>query len=215
MIEDIAISLGLDSFEPLLPESFNRGRSAPVEELADSIRLLMVGAGFEEILRPVLISMEKVREMSRTPEIPVAIANPMTREYGVVRNSLLPGLLEVESISAHASYPHRIFESGEVLLADGDGCCGTDVMIACLVCGNEADFGDVHSVLGALSHSRGIELRLVPSEDPRFVPGRSASVVLDGKDSGTVGEIHPAVLEAWGITRPASAFELRLDCLKG
>jgi len=215
MIEDIAISLGLGSFQPLLPESFTRGRSAPVEELADSVRLLMVGAGFEEVLRPVLTSMEKVLDMTGTPEPPVAISNPMTREYGVVRNSLLPGLLEVESASAHASYPHRTFESGEVLTAAGDGSCATEVMIACLVCGNDADFGDVHSVLGHLCRSRDIELSLTPVEDPRFVPGRAAAVMLDGCVSGTVGEVHPAVLEAWGIARPASAFELRLDCLKG
>jgi len=40
MIEDIAVSVGLDSFEPLLPGDFSIGRSAPVEELADAVRTI-------------------------------------------------------------------------------------------------------------------------------------------------------------------------------
>ncbi|MBN2586247.1 MAG: hypothetical protein JXR55_03050, partial [Candidatus Fermentibacteraceae bacterium] len=215
MIEDIAVSMGLGSFGPLLPDRFTQGRSAPIEELADSVRLLLVGAGFEEVLRPVLSSFEKVSIQTGTPAPPVAIANPMTREYGVVRNSLLPGLLEVESASAHSAYPHRIFESGEVLVRDPGGVCSTDVMLACLICCNDADFGDVHSILGSLCHSRGISLRLEPEDDGRFVPGRCAAVIIDGRSSGIVGEVHPEILCNWGITRPASAMEVRLPCLKG
>jgi phenylalanyl-tRNA synthetase beta chain len=215
MIEDIAISMGLGSFDPLLPDRFTQGRSAPLEELADSVRLLLVGAGFEEVLRPVLTSFEKVSVQTGTPVPPVAIANPMTREYGVVRNSLLPGLLEVESNSAHAAYPHRVFESGEVLVRDPEGICTTDVMLACLVCCNDADFGDVHSTLGSLCHSRGISLCLEPADDGRFVPGRCAAVIIDGCSSGIIGEVHPEVLCSWGITRPVSALEVRLPCLRG
>lgn len=215
MIEDIAISMGLDSFGPLLPDSFTTGRTAPIEELADAVRLLLVGAGFEETLRPVLTSREKVLQTTRTPRKPVGIANPMTGEYDVVRNSLLPGLLEVESSSAHAAYPHRIFESGEVLTADREGTCSSEVYLACLISGNRADFGDIHSVLGYLCHSRGIRLSLAGSDDERFVPGRCAEVIMDGRSAGTMGEVHPEVLNRWGIARPASALEVSLPSLRG
>ncbi len=215
MVEDIAVSLGYGSFEPLLPGGFTRGRSSPLADLADAVRLLMVGAGFEEILRPVLTGMEKAAVRTRAPEPPVALANPMTAEYGVVRNSLVPGLLEVESTSAYAWYPHRIFEVGEVLRADDEGVCATEIFLAGVVCGNEANFGDVHSVLGHLCLARDVTLELKPGDDPRFVPGRCAGIVMDGRDSGVVGEVHPAVLEAWGITRPVAAFEIRLDSLGG
>jgi len=213
MIEDIAVSRGLSAFEPLLPGSFTMGRSADVEDLSDAVRGLMAGAGCEEILRPVLTSMKKVRDMTGTPEQPVAIANPMTAEYGVVRSSLLPGLLEVESTSGHAAYPHRTFEVGEVLVLR-EGLCHTRIMLACLVCGNQADFGAVHSIAGHLCHSRGIELELLETEDPRFVPGRCASLLLKGRPAGVIGEVHPEVLENWGITSPAAAMELDLPALK-
>ena len=215
MIEDIAISMGLSSFDPLLPEQFTLGKCAPIEDLADAVRLLLVGTGCEEILRPVLTSREKVTELTRTPNSPVSIANPMTAEYGVVRNTLLPGLLEVESTSAHAAYPHRIFETGEVLTAFEERYCRTEVLLTCLVCGNEADFGDIHSIIGSICHARNLELSLQNTGDDRFIPGRCAAVIIDGSVSGVIGELHPAVLDGWGISRPASAFEITLSALKG
>ncbi len=214
MIEDIVISRGLSSFDPLLPDQFTMGRSAPIEDLADAVRILLAGAGCEEILRPVLTSSAKVIDATRTPVCPVSIMNPMTSEYGVIRNTLLPGLLEVESTSAHAGYPHRIFEAGEVLTVEEDGICRTGMLLSCLVCGNKADFGDVHSIIGALCHAREIELSLIDSDDSRFIPGRSAVVVINGHVSGVIGEIHPEVLDNWGIFRPASAFEISLSSLK-
>jgi phenylalanyl-tRNA synthetase beta chain len=215
MIEDIAISIGLSSFEPLLPEQFTLGKCAPIEDLADAVRFLLVGAGCEEILRPVLTSRQKVVELTRTPNSPVSIANPMTAEYGVVRNTLLPGLLEVESTSAHASYPHRIFETGEVLTACEEGYCRTEVLLTCLVCGNEADFGDIHSIIGSICHARNLQLSLQNTGDDRFIPGRCAEVIINRSVSGVIGELHPAVLDDWGISRPASAFEITLSALQG
>ncbi len=214
MIEDIAISIGLESFEPLLPEQFTIGHSAPVEELVDAVRTVLIGAGCEEILRPALSSWRKIKEITRTPTDPVMIANPMTEEYGVVRNTLLPGLLDVESTSAHASYPHRIFESGEILISGDDGVCRTEIYLAGLVCGNKADFGDVHSILGSICYSRDLDLSLRSVEDERFISGRCATVIINGRASGVIGEFHPAVLTEWGIARPASGFEINIDSLK-
>jgi phenylalanyl-tRNA synthetase beta chain len=215
MIEDIAIGSGLDGMEPLLPEEFTVGRPAAVEELGDQVRLILTGAGCEEIMRPVLGSMERITGRSATPDVPVAIGNPMTAEYEVVRNTLLPGLLEVEGSSAHAVYPHRLFEVGEVLLRDEAGTCRTEVLLSVLVCSNDADFGDAHSVLGALCHSRELDLGLAPVDDPRFIPGRAAEVRIGGGACGILGEVHPSVLESWGIGRPAAGFEIRLDSLRG
>ena len=215
MIEDIVISLGFSAFDPLLPEQFTLGKCAPIEDLADAARILLAAAGCEEILRPVLTSRAKVKDATRTPSDPVRIKNPMTAEYGVVRNTLLPGLLEVESTSAHAAYPHRIFETGEVLIAAPDGNCSTEILLACLICGNKADFGDAHSIIGSLCHSRAIGLSLADVDDDRFIPGRCAEITIDGRVSGVIGELHPAVLDNWGISRPASAFEIVLSALKG
>lgn len=215
MIEDIAISLGYSVFKPLELPDFTVGESAYMEDLADALRLILVGTGCEEILRPVLGSFEKTVDISRTPENPVAISNPMTTEYGIVRNSLLPGLLEVESKSARSVYPHRLFEVGEILKTTDDQICFTTVNAGILICDNNADFGDAHSIIGAICYARNLELSLVPTDDPRFIQGRCAHILVNGIGCGILGEIHPVVLTGWGISTPASAFEVDITALKG
>jgi phenylalanyl-tRNA synthetase beta chain len=212
LMEDIVIAIGLNNIKPVLPSDYTVGSAAPVEILARSVKALLVGAGCEEVMRPVLTSFEKISTLTRTPEPPVKISNPMTAEYGVVSNTLLPALLEVESSSGHAAFPHRLFTVGEVLRRTQGSFCTTEVNLA--VTAGDSDFGSVHSILGIVCHLRGLALSLKPVDDPRFIPGRSAAVLIDGEQKGILGEFHPGVLEAWGITVPVAGFELPLESLK-
>jgi phenylalanyl-tRNA synthetase beta chain len=48
------------------------------------------------------------------------------------------------------------------------------------------------------------------TDDPAFIPGRCASLAEGNRPRGVFGEVHPEVLEAWGLAHPAMAFELHL-----
>ena len=50
--------------------------------------------------------------------------------------------------------------------------------------------------------------------DPRFIEGRCGKLVSGGKCVGLFGEVHPSVLESWGITMPTVACEIDLDLLQ-
>jgi len=52
-----------------------------------------------------------------------------------------------------------------------------------------------------------------PLEHSSYVPGRAAMIIVAGKQIGTIGEIHPAVLEKFSIEMPVSAFEINLTKL--
>ena len=210
LIEDIAVGYGLNRFEPLMPEGYTIGASAAIEDLADAVRIMLAGAGCEEVLLPILTSEGR----PGTPPGIVRIENPMTLEYGAVRNSLIPGFLGVEAVSSHTPYPHRVFEVGEVL-ENGSGDLRTVVRLAVSISGNDAGFGDVHSVIGLICHGRGHSLALTPSGDDRFIPGRSCTLMVDGREAGVMGEVHPSILDELGITRPVAAFELDLESLGG
>jgi len=54
---------------------------------------------------------------------------------------------------------------------------------------------------------------LAEVEDPRFIKGRCAQIILKGKSVGIVGEINPLVLESWGIGVPCAACEINLDLI--
>ena len=214
VIEDVVIGVGYDAFEPEMPQDFTVGKFAPNEDLSDRIRGLMVGCGFQELYLQVLGSREDINVRMRTPDAPlVEIANPMSEYYSVARRSLLPGLLRVEAVSRRAIYPHRMFEVGEVAVFDATENHGTrtDVHLTAVEAHGEANLSGMQSYLEAVAYHLNFEYTVRPVEHPSFLPGRSGEICRDGRAFGIIGEVHPEVLESWGIWVPVSAFEVNIE----
>jgi phenylalanyl-tRNA synthetase beta chain len=213
VIEDVIISVGYESFEPEMPKDFTVGKAAPVEDLSDRFRNLMVGCGFQEIFSPILGSREEQTTQMNCPEARIVeIANPMSEFYSSVRGSLLPGLLRVESTSRRAKYPHRTFEVGEVAVIDPNQNYGTrtDILLCALESGDDANLSNIQSYLEALAYHLHIVYTLRPIDHPSYLPGRAGEICVDDVAFGIIGELHPTVLDKWGIAMPTSLFELNI-----
>ena len=65
------------------------------------------------------------------------------------------------------------------------------------------------AVLEALARQLGAGLEVVPGEEPFLHPGRSGRILVEGADSGWIGEIHPLVCRQWGLDA-AAGFEVDL-----
>ncbi len=176
-IEEIMIGRGMESFEPVMPRDFTVGRISVAEQYSRRVRDTMVGLGYQEMIYGYLgAKRDFVERMCRDIADLVEIANPMSESADVVRNSILPNLLSSESVSAHASFPHRIFEVGKVTVQDERENSGTRTFngLGFLIADREAGFNDVDAHVLALFYYLGKEPRLQPLEDPRFIPGRAA-----------------------------------------
>lgn len=214
LIEDVIVATGYDAFEPEMPHDFTVGKSAPQEDLSDKFRNLMVGCGFQEFLLPILTSRGDLSTRMRNPDAAVVeISNPMSDHYSAVRSSLIPGLLRIEGISRRAIYPHRIFEVGEVSLLAPDTSYGTrtEIRLSAMETHAEANLSDIQSHLEALAYYLQIEYTLNPVDHPTYLPGRAGEIVKDGHVYGIIGEVHPEVLETWGIAVPVSVFEVNVE----
>jgi phenylalanyl-tRNA synthetase beta chain len=77
----------------------------------------------------------------------------------------------------------------------------------------QADYNESASHLATLMFYMGKEYTVKEAFDPRFIPGRQAEIWSGGRKVGVFGEIHPAVLEAFGIAMPSSGGEVDLDSL--
>ena len=171
----------------------------------------MVGCGFQELFLPILCARDNLTTRLRNPdEAVVEIENPMSDSYSAVRNSLLPGMLRVASVSRRAIYPHRIFEVGEVavIAPEEDYGCLTQVRLAAVEASSEANLSGIQSHLEALSYFLRVDYSLNAIDHPSFLPGRAGEICKAGTPYGIIGEIHPEVLEMWGIGVPVSAFEV-------
>lgn len=218
VVEEIMIGRGMDSFTPVMPRDFTVGRISAAEEYGRKVRETMIGLGYQEMIYGYLGSKRDfVERMGIDGEGVIEIANPMTESYDVVRNSIIPNLLASEAESAHAVYPHRIFEIGKVVVKDPGENYGsrTHNTLGFLIADREAGFNEVDAHALALFYYLSLEPRLSPVEDPRFIPGRVAEIRVANKRVGIMGEMHPRVLENWGIQMPCAAAELFLDIMRG
>ncbi len=233
IVEDVMIGRGMDSFKPELPADFTIGRLLPSEEFMRKVRNIMVGLGFQEMIFNYLGSAKDYlyRMHPRTQEIQaelgdnqcleekifddsiVQILNPMSENHEFVRNSILPGLLSAESGSGNAAYPHKIYEVGKTARLDAAENYGARSIntLGFIVANNDAGFNLVSSQLASLFYYLDLKFELGESEDQRFIDGRCADLLVNGRPVGVFGELHPGVLQNWGIDVPLCACEIDLD----
>ncbi|MDR3173269.1 MAG: phenylalanine--tRNA ligase subunit beta [Treponema sp.] len=222
--EDVMIGRGLAFFKPERPRDFTVGRLTPITVFSRKVKELLVGMGYQEMIYNYLGSRKDlVENMRGDGSRIIRISNPMTENHEYVRDSVMASLLMSESVSGHSAYPHRIFEIGKVAYRNPGENYGasTRQYAGFLHAGGDANFNTLAGQIQALFYyiSREYEVEDAPggftgkTGDPRFIPGRAALIRFKGKAAGVFGEIHPGVLENWGIALPCTAAEIDLDTL--
>jgi phenylalanyl-tRNA synthetase beta chain len=218
VVEDIMIGRGMASFEPEMPSDFTVGRLSPEEEYSRHLKNILVGLGFQEMIFNYLGSKRDfIDRMNIDGNDLIKIANPMSENYEYVRNSILPHLLYAESVSGNAVYPHRVFEVGKTAHIDEKENYGSKTVntLGFLSAEKEAGFNQINALVSAVFFYSSREYTLRDTADSRFISGRGAEIYSGENRVGVFGEIHPEVLENWGIQMPCTAGELDLDLLLG
>ena len=216
LVEDIAIAYGYNNFLPELPNLFTKGGFEESEVKASRVRDLMIGLGFQEIIRPTLTNKKhQFEKMNLREEEVVEIENPVSQEYTCLRIWVLPSLLEVLSCNKHVEYPQKLFELGEVVKIDlkAENRTRMEKKLACVISDSKIGYEAISSVLEALMMSLKVKYSLKRKDHPSFIPGRCAAVIVDGKEVGILGEVHPLVLNRWEIEMPVVAFELNISSI--
>jgi len=216
IIEDVMIGCNVAAFEPRTPQDFTVGRLLPLTEFSRKAKTLMVGLGYQEmIFNYVGSKKDYIDNMMIDGSKVIEIANPMSENYQFIRPEILSSLCRAEAGSANAMYPHKIFEIGKVAYLKEDENTGTITRqhIGFMTASADANFNTLASEVSSLVYFLDHEYKVVESNDPRFIPGRQAELIVDGQPAGVFGEVHPQVLENWGITTPCAAGELDLETL--
>lgn len=210
LIEDVGIAYGYSNFKGRAPPFPTIGAKHPIESFADRQREIMIGLGFQDCVTFTLTNepVHYVR-MMLTPEGRVQIGNPLTQETTMVRTSILPSLLTVLETNKDQKYPQKLFEAGDTVVPDesSPAGCATQKKLCAVIASKGAGLSDIKSVLEALLKELNVDYSLERSQKQFFIKSRSASVK-GAKVRGYFGEVHPQVLENFGMTMPVAAFEV-------
>jgi len=217
VFEDVAIGYGYHNIKPRLVPSMTVGSHQPVEELSATVRRVMTGLGFLETMTLVLTNEKEHYELlgRKVPDRYVRLENPISTEQTMARGRLLTGLLATFRVNSTREMPQYLFEIGDCYELDDAAETGVRTLrkLGAGLAGPRVGFADIRAVADALAREMGRALEFEPVEHPALIPGRAAAIAFEGsqKRQGILGEVHPEVLERFGIGQPVALLEVDLS----
>ncbi len=205
LVEDIAIAYGYENFEEEIPNVSTIGSEDEFEKFKNKIADILIGFGLIEVSNYNLTSKEVQNKKMNFKVDNIEVKNAVNNEYNVLRAWLIPNLLETLERNKHYDYPQNIFEIG---------CCFSlkeEHKLSIMLCGNNVDFTSIKQILDYLVTNLGLKYNINEIYHESFINGRAGSILLDKKNIGIIGEIHPQILENFGLGMPVSCFEINLD----
>jgi len=213
LVEEIALGYGIENLSPSLPPSTSVGQKNTVTKKLDQIGMVMIGLGFTEALNSSLTSRQVLYDYTKrnSTEL-IEVAESKSQEHTVLRDSIIPGLLENLSKNIHESYPQKLFETG-IVFSNGRPIVET-VSLACVSAHKDTSFTEIKSILqSALKTDSDISCKTSASAHPSFASGRTADIMVNGRKVGVIGEMDSQVIDNFKIRVPVSGFEITLSGL--
>ena len=214
LVEEIALGYGIAEIEPKLSPSTTIGQKNDVILKTELIRKTAVGLGILEAFNSSLTSKKVLYDLTKreSTEI-ISVLDSKSQEHTILRDSLLPGLLENLSKNIHESYPQKFFESGVVFTKSDP--INESVNFAVIISHKDTNFSEIKAVLQSiLRTSFKINLQTKTSENQEvFSEGRHADIFVNDKKIGEVGEINSEILENFRIRTSVTGFEIKLSGL--
>jgi phenylalanyl-tRNA synthetase beta chain len=231
LIEEVARVYGYNRFANTLPEFGEGVRALPSAQKEATVRGTLLAAGFHEAISSTFCSAAEGALTAPQPALVVPLGNPLSEEAGVLRPSLVPGMLTMVAGNLNRDVNDvRLFEMGTVFSGGTDkvderpalafGAVGALPEESALHAGRAFDFFDVKGVVEQVIsrfEMRGMYFDRFPADAglaPQWLhPYRSARVVADGVTVGWFGQLHPREAAARKIKDALFIGELALDRL--
>ena len=225
LVEEVGRVYGYDRVPATLPGRRHERWTPATPSLdrrLDAVRDVLAGAGFTETWNPALVSGRKL-EALRIAAHAMRVSNPLSDDMDTLRTSLLPSLIEAMALNRDRGRPDiRIHEIAEAYLARvGEHNSAQPEeplrLAAVASAGETADEGrDAVYRLKAVLDGCIAAMTAPPCIYDRastelFHPGRCAAVMLDGRQLGYIGELHPTVAAGAGIDGRVVAFEIDVE----
>lgn len=226
LIEEVARLFGYDNIPTTLPVArLIPGGPGKLSRIRRKAKEVLANSGFFEVINYSFVSRESFSLACAHEKKGVTVLNPLTEEQAVMRDSLLPSLLEnLRRNLLRKNEEVRIFEFAPVFHPKGKLPLES-WKIAGLMYGlrwDESwnypkegfDFFDVKGVIETLFEGIGLSgFTSAPLNIPLFHPGKSASIQVEGREAGVFGEVHPDIRTRFDLKQPAYLFELDIDAI--
>ena len=207
IVEEVIRIYGYDKLNSTLINAESTvGSKTKVQKVEDRIKTLLVEKGFSEMYAFSFISPEEFEKCKLDSSKAIRIKNPLGEDYSLMRTDMLPTALQ--SIATNYNKKNKdvcLFEIGKTYTDEQGNIEKGEVpteetKISFALYGKNANFyvvkGIIENILEVSSIAR---YQLERENAVNLHPGRSAKILI-GKDKiASFGEVHPQVLDNYGI----------------
>lgn len=218
LVEEVARLYGYNKIQskPIIAPVTQALKSSE-RQFEDILKTLSQENGLMEIQTYSFISPKSIEKANLQEEKHLkllSLLNPLGEETSVMRTSLIPGMLEV--LATNLSYKNESFaayELGNTFFKNEEGALPSEEKyLVAGIYGPKEDFFTAKGRLEGILRAIGIKDAKYESqtENLSYHPGRCADVFVKKTKIGTIGEVHPRVLERFGIKRRVYLFEIEV-----
>ncbi len=224
LVEEVGRVYGYDKVPPTLPGSRQDSwtpLTPSIDRRLDQVREVLAGEGFTETWSPALVSGKKLEEL-RIAAHAMRVQNALSDDMDTLRTSVLPSLVAAVALNRDRGRDEvRVYEVAAAYLARvGEKNTQPEEPLrvaAVATTDGSAEAGEkalrrLKSVLdGCVASLSAPACTYQRAATELFHPGRCAAVVLDGRQLGYLGELHPMVTAGAGLGGRLVAFEVDVE----
>lgn len=220
LVEEVARLYGYDRIETTLPKAETWSVKRREEGIKERVQLELAAAGVDEMLS-YSFGSRKVMDALRRPEADVlrrqvALLNPIGEDFSVMRTTLMPAVLEALALNLNRKNEAlRLYELGTVFFPKDmpvSELPEEPLRLTVGISGIHEDFFTLKGIVASVMDG----MRIPPhdwhvireTQDPTFHPGKCGRIFVGELSVGIMGEVHPLVAEAFGLTQHVYMAEL-------
>ncbi len=233
LVEELARLWGYNNFPERVPRGPGGGRTVQ-HQRTRTLRQVLCGLGISESVSLSFMRASEIEVWGWAEDderaLDIRLRNPLREEESILRTTLLPGLLRVARYNnSHGLENVAAFELGKVFFdrphpylpkvpdqPERIGIVATGRMggSGLGITRRPVDFYTISAVWRVMARHLDLhDWRLDPVEIAGWHPARTARLTVEGREVGTMGELHPEVVRRAELFGRVAAMELQLDPL--
>ena len=215
--EEVIRMYGFDNIENILPRvDINKNSTLDTTKLTDRVKTICASVGLKEVINYSFIpkdALQKLKFTGVSEDKLIDISNPITEDFVTMRPTLLYSLIKNAKDNMNRNVSNirffevsRTFEKAEELAKE-------NIKVGIILAGENDktlwnpkpvhyDFYDLKGIVEEIfSKLKFQSFSIKRSVQTEFHPGRSADIFVGKEYIGSFGEIHPDVLENFGLNK--------------
>lgn len=225
LAEEVVRIYGYDKLETtLIQADTTLGIRNKEQNIEKKIKEVLVNSGLSEIYTYGFVSdkdLEKSNISEELKEDAIIVQNPLSDEYRLMRPTTIPSMMQILAINANKKNQEaklfdisRNYKNNQNQVENGEVPLQENILTIGMY-GKDVDFYTLKGILENILEAIGVNRYDVEKEtkNESYHPGRCANIKVGIDTIATLGEVHPEVLDNYGIEKRAYLLEANITKL--